>query len=356
MTTASPTAPTTATPLSLTAHEADDLLAVAPVLLGFWPERSIVMLTLGGRRPFHARIDLPPIDEQSPAVRRLLDTRLLVPARRHGAVRVVLLYFTDEPAAAAAVHRALRRSCARRGLGIVTALLADGTHYRQLEHPDPTVRRRRHPYDISAHPFVRDALASGRLVHPTRDAMVDSLAQRPAAAAAVTAALVDGRHADHGIPTTGRAIRDAGRWALATVTDLAESAILPTDADLARLLWVMQAPRVRDAAWSHLTSATASAHLRIWSDAVRRAPDPLLPAPAALLAWAAWQSGDGALAWAALDRCRRTDPTYRLAAYLALLLENAVSPDQWSADFDWSAGLPPATPLPPSAAPAEEPP
>lgn len=346
--TATPTAATTAT-ATLTAHDADDLLAVAPVLLGFWPEHSIVMLTLGGRRPFHARIDLPPIDEQTPAVHRLLDTRLLGPARRHGATRVVLLYFTDEPAAAVAVHRALRRACARRGLGIVTALVADGTHYRQLEHPDPALRRRRHPYDLSAHPFVREALASGRLVHPTRDAMVDSLAQRPADAAAVTAALVEGRHADRGIPTTGRELRDAGRWTLATVTDLAATASLPTDADLARLLWVMQAPRVRDAAWSHLTAATAPAHLRIWSDAVRRAPDALLPAPATLLAWAAWQSGDGALAWAALDRCRRTDPTYRLAAYLALLLENAVAPDQWSGDFDWAAGLPPAASGPSAA-------
>ncbi|XBB68678.1 DUF4192 domain-containing protein [Nocardioides sp. WV_118_6] len=340
----------TTAPLSLTAHDADDLLAVAPVLLGFWPERSIVMLTLGARRPFHARIDLPPLDVQTPRVRRLLDTRLLEPARRHGAARVVLLYFTDEPVAAAAVHRALRRCCAHRGLGIVTALLADGTHYRELEHPDPVQRRRRHPYDVTGHPFVRDALASGRLAHPTRDAMVGSLAQQPAAAAAVAAALVAQGHADRGIPTTGRAIRDAGRWALATVADLVAGSVPPTDADLARLLWVMQAPRVRDAAWSHLVAATAGAHVRLWSDALRRAPEALVPAPAALLAWAAWQSGDGALAWAAVDRCRQVDPDYRLADYLAVLLDHAVSPDQWSGDFDWAAGLPPA------AQPADAPP
>lgn len=333
----------TTAPLSLTAHDADDLLAVAPVLLGFWPERSIVMLTIGAHRPFHARIDLPPLDEQTPRVHRLLDTRLLEPARRHGAARVVLLYFSDEPVAAASVHRALRRCCARRGIGIATALLADGTHYRELEHPDPVQRRRRQPYDSTAHPFVRDALASGRIAHPTRDAMVGSLAQQPAAATAVATALVAQGYADRGIPTSGRAVRDAGQWTLATVAELVAGAAVPTDADLARLLWLLQAPRVRDAAWSHLTAATAGAHVRLWTDALRRAPEALSPAPAALLGWAAWQSGDGALAWAAVDRCRRADPDYRLADHLAVLLDHAVSPDQWSGEVDWAAGLPAAT-------------
>ena len=37
----------------------EDLLAVVPVVLGFEPADSIVMLTLGARHTFHARVDLP---------------------------------------------------------------------------------------------------------------------------------------------------------------------------------------------------------------------------------------------------------------------------------------------------------
>ena len=347
-------APDPGAPLTLTARDAVDLLAVTPVVLGFWPEDSIVMLTLGARRPFHGRIDLPPADDQTPEVRHLLVTRLLEPARRHGARAVVLLYFTAEPGAADLAHRSLRRALARSRLALVTAVHADGTHYRELTHPDPARRRARLPYDLADHPFVRDAVATGRLMHPTRDAMVDSIEPRGPAVVAVASALIAGRYADAGLPTTGRAVRDAGRWAHATVAAVVAALVAGDettldDAALARLLWVMQAPRVRDAAWSHLTAANAGAHVRLWSDALRRAPEPLAAAPAALLGWAAWQHGDGALAWAALDRCRRVDPGYRLAAHLALLLEHAVAPDQWRAPgdavdwadwVDWSA--PPA--------------
>ena len=63
---------------------------------------------------------------------------------------------------------------------------------------------------------------------------------------------------------------------------------------------------------------------------------------AALLAWAAWQSGDGALAWCALDRCDEVDPAYGLSALIAEALERAVPPSVWDGGFDWKEGLDPA--------------
>ncbi|GAA1542792.1 hypothetical protein GCM10009788_51700 [Nocardioides humi] len=251
----------------------------------------------------------------------------------------MLLYYAADPAAVRSVHRALRRECRRSGLVVVTALLADGTHYRDLEHPEPAARRQRHRYDVSAHPFVVDALVSGRLAHRSRADLVASLDQDPRAASAVSDALVAGRFADAGIPTGGREIRSAGEWVLHTLRDLAADEAEPGDADLARLLWVMQTPRVRDAAWSGIERGTAPAHVRIWADAVRRAPEALAAAPAALLGWAAWQAGDGALAWVAVDRCLRASPGYRLADYLAAILQGAVPPEMWEGGFDWSAGL-----------------
>jgi hypothetical protein len=67
----------------------------------------------------------------------------------------------------------------------------------------------------------------------------------------------------------------------------------------------------------------------LWRDVVRRAPLDLLAAPAALLGFAAWLSGDGALAWCAVDRCRQAEPGYSLAGLLADALAGAVPPSSW---------------------------
>ena len=44
----------------LTTRTPEDVLAAVPVVLGFEPLDSVVMLTFGGGETFHARVDLPP--------------------------------------------------------------------------------------------------------------------------------------------------------------------------------------------------------------------------------------------------------------------------------------------------------
>ena len=72
----------------------------------------------------------------------------------------------------------------------------------------------------------------------------------------------------------------------------------------------------------------------------------MVPAPAALLAFAAWQAGHGALAWCAVDRCEEVDAAYSLARMVARILEDAVPPTAWEGVGDWTAG---ASMLPPEA-------
>lgn len=325
---------------TLTARTSEDLLALAPVLLGFWPEESIVMLTFDARRPFHARLDLPPPDEQTPGALREVEEALLVPARDHRARRAVLLYFTVDRRAAEGVHRVLRRGCRRARIALVTALHADGERWCELSHPDPVARALSREYDVSCHPFVVQALVDGRLVHRTREEMVASLEPDPAAVDAVRAALVAGRHADAGVPSDGRAIRDAGAWVASLIGRVVAAGGAPSDDEVARLVWVMQCGRVRDAAWSLIRREDAPTHLRFWQGVVRRTPDEFVAPVAALLGWAAWQAGDGARAWAAVDRCHRAVPDYPVATFLGTLLQHAVPPDHWQGGFDWSTGLP----------------
>lgn len=327
-------------PTTLTARSPEDLLALAPFLLGFWPEESIVMLTFGADRPFHARIDLPPLPDQTTATLRAVEESLLAPAREHHAQRVVLLYYSADPAAAAGMHRALRRACRRARIQLALAYHADGACYTDLTHPDPAVRERPRPYDVSCHPIVVQGIVEGRIAHRTRADMVASLEADPDAADAVAAALAAGRHADGGIPVDGWSIREEGRWVEALVGRLLVGHETPTDDDLAHLVWVMQAKRVRDAAWSLIHRSDAEDHVRLWRGVVRRTPDQLVAPPAALLGWSAWQAGDGALAWAAVDRCLRAEPDYTLATYLSRLLEDATPPERWEGGFDWAVGLP----------------
>src|SRR3954465_5412779 len=61
-----------------------------------------------------------------------------------------------------------------------------------------------------------------------------------------------------------------------------------------------------------------------------RPPPPELRAPpATLLGFAAWLSGNGALAWCAVDCAQQCDPDYSLAALLADALAGAVPPSVW---------------------------
>ena len=90
MTTVRPTAATT-----LTARTPEDVLAAVPVVLGFEPRDSVVMLTFGGVETFHARVDLPPPREADEAVALLLD-----PALRHRVARVVFVVYADDGPAA----------------------------------------------------------------------------------------------------------------------------------------------------------------------------------------------------------------------------------------------------------------
>ena len=86
-----------------------------------------------------------------------------------------------------------------------------------------------------------------------------------------------------------------------------------------------------------MTPERSAEHVAFWSDVVRRVPDEAVAGPASMLAFCAWQEGNGALAQIALDRAQAAQPDYSLAS----LLREAVS-----------AGLPPRAAVPPMT-PAE---
>ena len=86
---------------------------------------------------------------------------------------------------------------------------------------------------------------------------------------------------------------------------------------------------VRDVAWAQIGHADARRHVDLWRDVVRRSPGETLAAPAALLAFAAWLAGDGALGWCAVEVSQEAEPGYGLAGLVTQALAAGVPPTAW---------------------------
>jgi hypothetical protein len=98
------------------------------------------------------------------------------------------------------------------------------------------------------------------------------------------------------------------------------------DYELARMTVALRDLRVRDDAWARMDPAYRDAHRRLWIDVTRRAQPGYVAAPAALLAFVAWQCGDGALANVALDRALADDPRYSMALLLRQVITAGAPP------------------------------
>ena len=312
-----------------------DLLAVVPYTLRFHPEQSLVLLGVDGGS-LSARVDLPPsVDEIEQALHDV------VRAMQRNGIRgvAVVAYTHDHPIASALVAR-LSDRLERVGTRVCMAVRADGERWYPLAGSVTGAPDGGTPYDLSAHAFTAQAVYDGEVVLGSRDELADTLvgtdvddmeAVDRAAAAALRRMAGTLRHPLG--PPTPEAFRAhlvaEGSWVGERVrTFLADGERLTAD-EAGRTLAGVQVVEVRDVAWSEMSRATAARHVDLWRDLVRRAPNDLLAPPAALLGFAAWLAGDGALAWCALDRCQVADPDYHLAELLGTALVNAVPPSRW---------------------------
>lgn len=310
-----PTMPSSSgrSPTRFTARTPEDLLAAVPVVLGFQPEDSIVMLTFGAPSTFHARIDLPQ-DHHDPEQVDAAVGALLEPSLRHRVPRVVLVLYADAPERARVVWRRLVTCFTGAGVEVIDGLHADGRRWYSLTGRSG-VPAEGVAYDLSAHPFRVQSIFDGAVTHASRQELAGSLAGDVERVRAVEAAL-----------STADPCHPVGA-ALLVAAHLSGDAM--SDADLACLLLGLREGAVRDSVLWSVTRATAGDHVRWWTDVVRRSPTPLLSAPAALLGFTAWLAGHGALAWCALDRCLDADPDCVLGLYVAQALTHALPPSAW---------------------------
>jgi uncharacterized protein DUF4192 len=334
-----------------------DILAVVPHLLGFHPARSLVVVGAGslagpGRRPEGSaprvelafRYDLPDPADAAAAAEIAGHAAAVLEQR---ALPTVIGIGYGPGALVTPVADALGAAVRGRGLRLHELMRVENGRYWSYVCANPGccppegVR-----FDIQASPAAAAMTVAGLVAYPDRAALASTLApvtgpaaramERATVRARARAAKLVNLAARGGLDPPTRLLAEAGRRAVRDAIASYRAGRPVTAADpVAWLSVVLAQLPVRDDAWARMDPAHRDAHLRLWSDVVRRARRAYLPAPAALLAFTAWQCGEGALANIALDRALAADPGYSLAHLLRAILDAGVPP---------SAARPPMTP------------
>jgi hypothetical protein len=314
------------------------LLAVIPGLLGFDPGHSFVVI---GTEPGTAlvritlRYDVP--DPGRPRVAAALARHAVGVLAAQGVTSAVAAgYGTD--AAVSPVAAALRERAAAAGIAMTELLRADNGRYWSYVCRDPACcPPEGTPFDVTDHPAARTLRATGSRVLADREALAATLAATSGAQGAAMrratrqclagvakcAARLDRAGMHVAVP---RLTATLGQVAvLGAIERYRADGVVPAE-HAAWLTVALRQVRVRDDAWSRMDPGHQSAHLRLWTDLTRLARPGFVAAPASLLAFVAWQAGDGALANVALDRALADNARYSMALLLREALDSGAPP------------------------------
>ncbi len=324
------------------------LLAVIPKLLGFMPESSLVVI---GTEPPNSsvrvtlRYDLPDPVGAGIAADMAAHAAGVLAAQR---LTTMVAVGYGPAALVDLVAAALRDAARKAGITLQEFLRAEnGRYWSYLCGDEACCPPEGKPFDPAA--LAEAGTSPASQAAGARSARADTVLPSRAAVAARVAP-VGGTAAESMRQATRRAERHvtqllaqvrrsarrgAARHLVATEGLAASGDMIATyraggryttDFQLARMTVALRDLRVRDDAWARMDPAYTDAHLRLWIDVTRRAQPGYVAAPAALLAFVAWQSGDGALANVALDRGLADDPRYSMALLLRQVITAGAPP------------------------------
>lgn len=304
-----------------------DVVAAIPYLIGFHPADSVVVLACDPAQGTYAiRLDLAAHDA-------LLEHIAGLMARRRPE-SVILAGYGEAGRVTPAIER-VRDHLHAMGIGLVDALRVETSRFWSYLCADLACCPAEGTYvDVARSPITAAAIACGLVVLPDRRGLERTLEpaggegmrravtraeRRLAGWKAADAAGVRARMVAEGVPL----VRD--------VISRVDSDPPPDD-EVAWLGLLLTSLRVRDEAWVRMNEPDLQGHIRLWRHMLTRLPEPYAAAPACLLSFAAWRSGEGALANIALDRALAADPRYSMALLLQELFISGLPP--WSVPLD----------------------
>lgn len=328
------------------------LVAAVPILLGFHPARSLVLLCVHGVRHRVGpalRIDLP-IPEDVPAVASFLAAQ----AARNATAVMLVCYApdADDFARGRAVlpHRELITACLVEldGLGVPVldaVLVRSGAAWSYLRGTAADPGHRLPGDDDPSLAHLRAAhVGAGRAVLGDREAIARTVAGPAPGAPATAGPAIDEafqrfavRIADLDHRGTVEIGCDLAHQRLATAIDAHRRSITHDDAVWGDLVVTLTVDLVRDAVISWCLERVGDVPIGLFVDLAHWVPDDFAVPVLAVLALLAYRGGDGALANVALDRALTVDPGYRLAVLTREFVANGVHPTELdSLILDWS--------------------
>jgi Domain of unknown function (DUF4192) len=322
--------------IQLRAATPDAVLAVVPHMLGFYPSRSLVVLGLGqqSRVMVTFRYDLP--DPVSYEVGTDIAGHAAYVLSREQISAALLVGYGPENIVLPVLAMTVARLGSHR-IELQEVLHADRGRYWSLLCDDATCcPPEGRPYDPGSHPAAAVMSEAGLTAQPDREALARTI-QRPAGTADAVARatqearlrlarVIEGGEADGDRDPRLRATRIGRRQVQRAIRQYRSGGSIDRVEHLAWLSVLLADIRVRDDAWARMDPAHREDHCRLWTDVVRGAALDFVPAPASLLAFAAWQAGNGAVAVMAVERALAADPDYSMAHLLDAAVQAALPP------------------------------
>ena len=307
------------------------LIASLPAVLGFVPEKSMVLVSLErGHIGAVMRADLT--EDLGDNLGRLAQI-----AANSGAESVVAVIVDADGALCPMCADDHQRLCETlteelrsRGLGLYAAHIVDrveaGGTWRCIDGcggggkvEDPT-----------ASPLAAAAVLNGRRLYGSRADLHAVVAvtdpDRAATMVDPIRSRVTAREADWQADPDGLGRRDVER-AIAVAQRVLDD-IDPTDAEVGEVAASLTDIAVRDTLYALAVGSAAAAAEALWALLARRLPDPWRVEALVLLAFSAYTRGDGPLAGIALEAALRSDPGHRMAGMLDIALQSGMRPEQ----------------------------
>jgi hypothetical protein len=300
------------------------LIAALPAVLGFVPEKSLVLVTVDrGEMGCVMRVDLS--DELIDSVEHMAD--VAATAKPDSAIAVVV----DEDGASCRMcndeYRDLASTLARelgaRGIELLAAHVVDRVAAGGRWHCADGCGSAGTVDDPSASPLAVAAVLDGRRLYARRAELQEVIAVAdPVRSAALAAAVRNVR--------TDRPDADACgdvEAAMAAAARVADGERLADDT-LTRLAAAVTDPRVRDTLYALAVGEKAGQAESLWAELSRTLPEPWRVEALVLLAFSAYVRGDGPLAGVSLDAALRCDATHRMAGMLDTALQSGIRPEK----------------------------
>lgn len=315
-----------------------DVLAVVPHLLGFHPANSLVVIGARGSRErveLGFRYDLPDPPDSAWAA-EIADHAIAVLTQRRIGTVIGVGYGPGR--LVTPVVDVFTAAVRRSGLRLRELLrVEDGRYWSYLCRNVTCCPAEGVAFDPRSHPASAALALAGLAAYPDRESRARAIApvtgeqaramERATRRACERAAKLIARAKRQGRPDSLRLVLDEGRAAVRAAIGIYRDGGQMTDEDeIAWLTVTLANLPVRDDAWARMEPRHRDAHLRLWTDLVRRAELAWVPGPAALLAFTAWQCGDGALANIAIERALAADPQYSMALLLRDVIDAGVPP------------------------------